>query len=95
MVGFWYKDSQHVYNFFNGAVLRGANPKTFVPLSRNSPGDNFASDGVRVYRAGADAIPGADPRTFVATGQFTAKDAHHTYDWTGGSLKIGNVTARR
>lgn len=93
-LGFWYKDSQHVYNF-NGEVLRGADPKTFAPLSRNSPGNNFASDGVRVYRAYSGAIPGADPKTFVATGQFTAKDAHHTYDWTSGNVKIGSVTARR
>ena len=94
-LGFWYKDSQHVYNF-NGEVLREANPKTLAPLSRNSPGDNFATDGVRVYRAySGGAIPGADPKTFVATGQFTSRDAQHTYDWTSGNVKIGNVTAHQ
>jgi DKNYY family len=92
-LGFWYKDSQHVYNF-DGEVLREADPESFVPLSRSSPGDNFATDGARVYRAySGGAIPGADPKTFVATGQFTARDAQHTYDWTSGKVKIGNVTA--
>jgi hypothetical protein len=90
-LGFWYKDSEHVYNF-DGEVLHGADPKTFVLLSDNLPGDQFATDGVRVYRAYTGAIPGADPKTFVATGMWTAKDGHHTYDWTTRDLKIGNVT---
>jgi hypothetical protein len=86
-VGYWYKDSQHVYNF-DGSVLRGADPKTFAPLSNDGDGSSYATDGVHVYRAYLDAIPGADPKTFVATGPDTAKDAHHTYDWSTGSVKI-------
>jgi hypothetical protein len=92
-LGYWYKDSQHVYNY-EGEVLRGADPKTFVPLSRNGPDAFFATDGIRVYGRDGAAIPGADPKTFAATGSFTARDVHHTYDWSSGSLKISSVTAR-
>jgi hypothetical protein len=87
-VGLWYKDSQHVYNY-SGEVLRGVNPKMFTPLSRDEDNSSFATDGVHVYGAYLGAIPGADPKTFVATGPSTAKDAHHTYDWSSGSVKIG------
>lgn len=38
-------------------------------------------------------IPGADPNTFLATGLLTARDAHRTYDWSSGNLKISKVSA--
>jgi hypothetical protein len=92
-IGFWYKDTQHVYNY-NGDVLRGADPKTFVPLSRQGRNTEFATDGVRVYGSYCGAIPGADPKTFAATGWFTARDAHHTYECGSDGLKIGGITPR-
>jgi hypothetical protein len=86
-IGFWYKDSQFVYNF-DGVLIRGANPKTFAPLSNGNPGDRFATDGIHVYEQYMGAIPGADPKTFVATGNSTAEDSRHIYDWRSGSLKV-------
>jgi hypothetical protein len=50
-------------------------------------------DGQHVYDSTGEVIPGADPRTFVATGVSTAKDAHHVYDWSSGSLKVSSVSA--
>jgi hypothetical protein len=50
-------------------------------------------DGEHVYDSTGGVIHGADPKTFAATGGGTAKDAHHTYDWRSGSLKIGSVRA--
>jgi hypothetical protein len=93
-VGYWYKDGQHVYDF-KGEVIPGADPKTFTPLSHNGTNDPFASDGSRVYGRDGAVIPGADPKTFVATGFWTAKDAHRAYDWSSGSLKISSVSARQ
>jgi hypothetical protein len=84
---FWYKDSQYVYNF-EGEVLRGADPKTFVLVPHEGTDTWFATDGVRLYMAYSGLIPGADPKTFVVTGSSTAKDAHHTYDWSSGRVKI-------
>ena len=92
-LGYWYKDSEHVYDN-NLEVLQGADAKTFAPLSKDDLfNSSFASDGVRVYGICCGVIPGADPKTFTATGLSNAKDAQHTYDWSGGSLKIGDVTA--
>lgn len=93
-VGYWYKDGQHVYDL-KGEVIPGADPKTFRPLSHNGTNDPFASDGSRVYGRDGAVIPGADPKTFVATGFWTAKDAHRAYDWSSGSLKISSVSARQ
>lgn len=93
-LGYWYKDSRYVYSF-DGEVLRGADPKKFVLLSRDGPDASFATDGVRVYSRYCGVIPGADPKTFAATGTFSAKDARHTYDWSSGSLKIGRVSIRQ
>lgn len=90
MLGYWYKDSEHVYDQ-NGELLRGANPKTFALLDGANP--SFATDGVLVYFTGG-VIPGADPMTFVPMGQFTAKDAHHTYE-TGYGLKIDGLPAEK
>jgi hypothetical protein len=90
LLGGWYKDGQHVYDF-QGEVIPGADPKTFTPLSHNGM-IVFARDGIRVYDSDGAVIPGADPKTFVATGMSTARDAHHTYDWSSGSLKISNVS---
>jgi hypothetical protein len=90
MLGYWYKDSEHVYDQ-NGELLRGANPKTFALLDGANP--SFATDGVSVYFTGG-VIPGADPMTFVPMGQFTAKDAHHTYE-TGYGLKIDGLPAEK
>jgi hypothetical protein len=92
-LGFWYKDSRYVCSF-DGEVLRGADPKQFPPLSRDAPNASFATDGIRVYGSYCGVIPGADSKTFAATGTFSAKDAHHTYDWSRGSVKITGVTAR-
>jgi hypothetical protein len=89
-LGFWYKDSSHVYDF-EGEVIPGADPKTFAPLSRSGPNASFASDGKQVYSQDGTVIPGADSKSFVAISQWTAKDAHHTYDWSSGNLKIGSV----
>ena len=90
MLGCWYKDSEHVYDQ-NGELLRGANPKTFALLD----GSNryFATDGVHVYWTGG-VILGADPMTFMPMGQFTAKDAHHTYE-TGYGLKIDGLPTEK
>jgi len=93
-IGFWYKDNEHVYDS-TGKVLRGADPKTFKPLSDDSAADEFATDGVHVYRAYTGVVPGADPKTFAILGPWTAKDAHHTYDWKSGILRIGTVTAHQ
>jgi hypothetical protein len=90
---YWYKDSQHVYNY-NGDVLRGADPKTFVPLSRHGLNTEFATDGVSVYGSYCGVIRGADPKTFAATDSFRARDAHHTYECGSDGLKIGGITAR-
>jgi hypothetical protein len=90
-LGAWYKDEQHVYDF-QGEVIPGADVKTFTPLSDNGM-IVFASDEIRVYDSNGAVISGADPKTFVATGMLTARDAHHTYDWSSGSLKISNVSA--
>ncbi len=89
MVGRWYKDSEHVYDQ-NGELLRGADPKTFALLDGSNP--YFATDGVLVYFTGG-VIPGADPMTFVPMGQFTAKDAHHTYE-TGFGLTIDGLPTK-
>lgn len=88
-LGYWYKDKQHVYNS-HGEVIAGADPKTFGPLSDDGLNANasYARDGMRVYDGDGVVIPGADPKTFRATSLFTAKDAHHTFDWSSGSLKI-------
>jgi hypothetical protein len=86
-IGFWYKDRQNVYDF-KGEVIHGADPKTFAPLSGEGPNAFFARDGIHVYGRYGAVIPGADPKTFWATGELTARDAHHTYDWSSGSLKI-------
>ena len=92
-IGFWYKDRQNVYDF-EGKVIHGADPKTFAPLSGEGPNAFFARDGMHVYGRYGAVIPGADPKTFLATGELTAGDAHHTYDWSSGSLKISKVRAR-
>jgi hypothetical protein len=92
-IGFWYKDRQNVYDY-HGEVIPGADPKTFAPLSGEGPNAFFARDGIRVYERYGAVIPGADPKTFLATGELAARDAHHTYDWSSGSLKISSVSAR-
>jgi hypothetical protein len=95
--GCWYKDSEYVYNF-DGEVLPGADPKTFVllPYPGSFPRDDesFATDGVHVYRAYSGLISGADPKTFVVTGPSVARDAHHTYDWSSGILKVSSMPER-
>lgn len=91
-LGAWYKDAHHVYDF-QGEVIPGADPKTFTPLSYNGM-IAFARDGVHVYDTHGAVIPGADPNTFLATGLLTARDAHRTYDWSSGNLKISKVSAR-
>lgn len=96
--GWWYKDSEYVYNF-DGEVLRGADPKTFasLPYPGSFPRDDesFATDGVHVYRAYSGLISGADPKTFVVTGPSVARDAHHTYDWSSGILKVSEREAAK
>jgi hypothetical protein len=89
-IGYWYKDGQHVYDS-TGEVILGADPQTFTPWSPTGPTGSYARDRMRVYDSNGTVIPGADPKTFVATGLYTAEDAHHTYDWSSGSLKISNV----
>jgi hypothetical protein len=91
-LGAWYKDGHQVYDF-HGEVIPGADPKTFTPLPLKGI-IAFARDGVHVYDAHGAVIPGADPKTFLPTGGLTARDAHHTYDWSSGSLKISRMSAR-
>jgi hypothetical protein len=93
-VGYLYKDSEHVYNS-EGEILPGINPKSFALLSESGPNAGFATDGIRIYDSSGAMIPGADPKTFVATNLGTASDAHHTYDWSDGSLKIDGIAARK
>jgi hypothetical protein len=90
-LGYWYKDGQHVYDF-QGDVIPRADPQTFTPWSPTGPTGFYARDRMHVYDRNGAVIPGADPKTFVATGVSTAEDAHHTYDWSSGSLKISNVS---
>jgi len=90
-LGFWYKDGQHVYDS-TGGVIPGAEPQTFKPWSPTGPTGSYARDRMRVYDSNGAVIPGADPKTFVATGVYTAEDAHHAYDWSSGSLKVSNVS---
>jgi hypothetical protein len=93
-LGYWYKDSEHVYNS-EGKILPGISPKSFALLSENGPNSGFATDGVHVYESDGAEIPGADPKTFVATYRATATDAHHTYDWSDGKLKIDGVVVQK
>jgi hypothetical protein len=91
-LGFWYKDSQHVYNQ-EGEVIPGVDPKTFGPMAQSGPNAYFATDGVHVFDIHSAVVPGADPKTFAAADVGTARDAHHVYDWSSGSLKIDGVAA--
>jgi hypothetical protein len=93
-LGYWYKDSEHVYDN-EGRILANVDPKKFAPLAQNGPNAAFATDGIHVYASSGAAIPGADPNTFAATNLVTAKDAHHRYDWSGGSLLIDGVAVRK
>jgi hypothetical protein len=93
-LGYWYKDIHYVYDL-KGEVIRGADPKTFHPLSPNGPNASFATDGIHVYANDGAVIPGADPKTFVATSLLAARDAHHTYDWSSGNLKVSALTAQQ
>jgi len=93
-VGYFYKDNEHVYSS-EGEILPGISPKLFSRLSENGPNSGFATDGVHVYDGDGAAIPGADPKTFVATSLATAKDAHHTYDWSNDELKIDGLATRK
>jgi hypothetical protein len=92
---FWHKDNAHVYTN-EWRLIPGADPKMFALISEHEPGDHFATDGVHVYAyvSRGVAIPGADSKTFVVTNIFSAKGAHHTYEWSGGELKIDGTPAR-
>lgn len=61
------KDAEHVY--VEGAVIPGADPKTFVPLCGLSVDRDsscgYGKDARHVY-AYTRVLPGADPRTFVS-----------------------------
>jgi hypothetical protein len=92
LLGAWYKDEHHVYDF-HVEVIPGADPRTFAPLAQTG-WITLAKDATHVYDDHGAVIPGADPKTFSTTGLLTAKDAHHTYDWRSGSLKISAVGAR-
>jgi hypothetical protein len=91
--GYLYKDSEHVYDS-EGKVLPDIDPRSFALLSERGPNARFATDGVHVYDSSGVVIPGVDPQTFVATNLLTARDAHHTYDWNDGKLKIDRLAAR-
>jgi hypothetical protein len=93
----WYKDNDHVYyrgsNAYGNSlsVIPTASAKSFVLLSARSPGNDFATDGVRIFRCfdGTVAIPGADPKTFEVQNVNSARDLYHTFKWDGGTLTVG------
>ena len=60
------RDTTHVW--FNGTVIDGADPATFVLLPQSSSGKVYARDRYHVYVEQGSTIvevAGADPKTFV------------------------------
>ena len=61
------RDATHVW--FNGNVVDGADPATFVLMPTSPSGKVFGRDRYHVYEAQGSTLVevlGADPRTFVA-----------------------------
>lgn len=85
--GMYVKDKNGVY-FSNkvdtSGTVSGADPATFKPLPVSNyngtfgGGDEFAEDANHVY-FDLDALPNADPKTFVALNARYGRDAHTVY----------------
>jgi len=93
-LGYWAKDNDHVYNS-QWKIIPGVSPTTFRSLSEDGPSAFFATDGTHVFEANGTVIPGADPKTFKSAASGSASDAHHTYEWNDGQLKIDGVAMRK
>lgn len=78
------KDRKHAYfrleNSSAPVILAGADARTFEVIGPSSKGFGYARDAKQVYY-GAEAIPGADPATFVLDAKDTEKasDKHRQY----------------
>jgi hypothetical protein len=80
------KDRKHAYFRLESSnaplILAGADARTFEVIGPSSKGFGYAKDAKQVYY-GAEAIPGADPATFVVDARDTEKaaDKHRQYHY--------------